>query len=82
VCRTGERCHVRSDLGNQTPGCDTLYAWHRDPASHSIGQLLMLLAQLFQPGIKRLDLGFEEPKLTQQTIQQEPMVIANAAFER
>jgi hypothetical protein len=42
----------------------------------------VLLAQLFQPGIERLNLGFQEPKLTKQAIQQKPMVIANAAFER
>jgi hypothetical protein len=29
----------------------------------------MLLAQLFQPGIERLDLGFDESKLTKQAIQ-------------
>jgi hypothetical protein len=55
----------RLPLGKD-PGCDPLYAWHRDPAGHRIGQLLMLFAQLFQPGIERLDFGFEEPKLTQQ----------------
>jgi hypothetical protein len=60
VCRTGEGCHVRSDLGNQAPGCHPLDTGNRDPAGHCASQFLELPAELLQSGVARLDLGFEE----------------------
>jgi len=42
----------------------------------------MLLPELLQSGVDSLDLGFEEAILAKQAIQQEPVVITNAAFER
>jgi hypothetical protein len=71
MCRTGEGCHVRSDLGNQTPGCYPLDTGNRDPAGHRVRQFLVLLAELPQPGVERLDLGFEEAILAEQAIQQD-----------
>jgi hypothetical protein len=46
---------------------------NRDPAGHRVSQFLVLLAELLQPGVERLDLGFEEAILAEQAIQQEPM---------
>ena len=82
MCRTGEGCHVRSDLGNQTPGCHALDPGNGDPAGHCVSQFLVLLTELLQPGVERLDLGFEEAILAQQAIQQEPVVITNATVQR
>jgi hypothetical protein len=65
VCRTGEGCHVRSDLGNQTPGCHPLDTGHRNPEGHRVSQFLVSLAELLQPGFERLDLGFEEAILAE-----------------
>jgi hypothetical protein len=42
----------------------------------------VLLAQVLQAGIKRVDLGFEEAILMEKAIQQKPVMIANAATQR
>jgi hypothetical protein len=63
VCRARILRHVILDLGDQAPGRNPLYARHCDPTGNRIGQLLMLVAQLFQTGVESLDLNFEEMKL-------------------
>jgi hypothetical protein len=64
MCGTGEGCHVRSDLGNQGPGRHPLDTRYRDPAVHGVSQFLMLLTEVLELGIERLDLGFKEAILT------------------
>ena len=81
VCRTRKLSHIGPDLGHEGPGSNPLHSRHCDPASDSIGKLLVLLSELLQTEVKRLDLGFEKAKLTKQAVEQEAMMIADAALQ-
>jgi hypothetical protein len=62
-------------------GRNPLYARHCDPTGNSVGQFMMLVAQLFQTEVESVDLSFEEMKLPKQAIQQETMMIADTFLQ-
>src|ERR1700677_504611 len=82
MCGTGKGCHVRSDLGNQGPGRHPLNTRYCGPAVHRVSQFLVLLAEVLQSSIERVDLGFEEAILMEKASQQKPVMIANATVQR
>jgi hypothetical protein len=73
--------HIKPDLGNKSPGSNPLYSGHCGPTSDRIGEFLMLLSEVLQAKVNRLDLSFEEAKLAKQAIEQEAMMVADAAFQ-